>query len=406
MALDMGIGTSRRDVKDSDDDIESKQVDEDRRDLMKKVGAVSAAPIAASLAGCLGSSGEDTNSSSGDSSNKKTIRLLTAPSGFMALVMDHLYTDTDKIFQHFEEHNLNVEFDQSWEGAAIFTSGGADYETFGSLEAAQIATQRDIPVTINANLVPQFILIITNKGSEYDPAEAGSDQKAIDKLANDKALFGLAGWGGSTASAIVLAMQEGYGHTFVENPDESDFNITTAEWHAVPKLLERGDLKAGVNSPEHGMAAFVDENGEHPFAKIYQIGEVMEKAGFGVPQMNSWVCSQKITDEWPKASVALVQAYYEGLQWLFEDPMGRVEEDTSQHLKQLGVEEVYQAEWLANWGLELSLDNELPIMYEDIELTDNFIESDTKFLDTAQDEGYLGEKQWNELLSYRKVTQK
>lgn len=373
-------------------------IDESKRDLMKKVGGTAAlGTMSVSLSGCL--------ESLGSSSSNARIKLLTAPSGFMSIIMNHLYNDTNTIYEYFEEQGLDVQFDQSWEGAAIFASGGADYETFGSLECAMLATERDVPITVNANLVPQFILTITNEGSKYDPKNAGGSQKSVDAIVKDQALYGLPGWGGSTATALVLAFQEGFGYNFSES-EKTDFNITTAEWNAVPGLLQSGDLAVGNNSPEHGMAREVDKNGNHPFATIFQIGQVMKEVGFGLPQMNSWACSQEITDKHPNASPALVQAYYEGIQWLFEDPIGRVKEKQEKNLSRLGVEEVYQAQWLIDWGLTLKLDNEIPIQFEDIELTDEFIETDSKFLDKAQEAGYMGKTPWNEVLKYRKVKQK
>lgn len=406
------------DDRQTDGTNQSIEQEDSRRDLMKKIGGVTGGSLATSIAGCTesseGSDGSDGNEGSdgsdstadGDSSPEATIQLMAAPDGFMSLAMDHMFKDTDKWSEYFAEHNLNVALDYSWEGAAIFTSGGADFETFGTLEAAQIGSERDIPITSNANLVPQFILIITNEGSDYDPANAGGSQEAVDKIVEDQAQFALGGWGGATATSIVLAMQEGFGYTFVEDPDESDFNITSAEWFAIPKLLDRGDVDAGTNSPEHGMAAFLDENGEHPFATIFQIGEVLEKSGFGVPQMNGWVCAQEMTEKHPKAAEATVQGYYEGLQWVLEDPLGRVKMDQEEHLKQLGAENLDQAKWMVEWGLELSRDNELPMLYEDIELTDEFIEKDTNFLDTAQEAGYVGDTPWKEALEYRQIPQK
>ncbi|MGM0590432.1 MAG: hypothetical protein ACQETI_02170 [Halobacteriota archaeon] len=386
---------------------------------MKKVGAVGGASIATSLAGCTGdggsggdggSSGGDGGSSggsdsSGSSSETKLVKLLMAPSGFMGVVMDYLFRDTDKLYQYFEENGLNVELSKSWEGAAIFTAGGADYETFGSLETAMIAAERGIPLTINANCVPQFILIITGAGSEYDPEVAGSAQAGVDKLVENEATFALGGWGGATATAIVLAMQEGFGYTFVDDPSESDFEVTTAEWFAIPQLIERGDAAAGTNSPEHGMAPYAGIGDEEPVVtKLFQIGEVMQEAGLGLPQMNSWTCSQEFTDNWPDSSPALVQAYHEGMTWLYEDPVARVEEDEETHLEQLGATSMEQAEWMIEWGIELELDNEIPMYYKDIELTEEFIETDKDFLAAAQESGYLG-PDWTENLQYRTVAQ-
>jgi len=96
-----------------------------------------------------------------------------------------------------------------------------------------------------------------------------------------------------------------------------------------------------------------------------------------------------------------VQSFSEGLGWLYEDPIGRIEGD-EEHLTQLGLQNMDQAQYVLDWGLNLDLDNDLPVIYEDIELTDSFIEEDKNFLRSAQDVGFLTQG-WEENLEYRQV---
>lgn len=396
-----------------------------RRKLMK-AGAVASAGILGATAGCTsspdsggsggsdggssggdgGSDGGNGGSSSGSQESQTTVRLLLAPTGFQGIIMDYLANDTDILNDYFSEENLNVEVSRSWEGAAIFTSGGADFETFGSLEAAKLAGERGLPLAVNANLAPQIMQVVGARGGAYDPDETGSPQASMDRLAEEQDVFALGGWGGGTGIMMPMIIQEAFGYTFTDD-ESSDFNnIRTAEYSAVPQLVENGDVAMGTSSPIHGAAPYMapaEYGGEEPtVTSLYGCGSIVaELDGFNAPQLNSWTCSQEYASQYPGSPRAIVQAFSDGLGWMYEDPIGRIEAD-DQHLNQLGLETMEQAQYVLDWGINLDLDNDLPVVYEDIELTDQFIEEDRNFLRTAQDVGFLTEG-WEENLEYRQI---
>ena len=66
------------------------------------------------------------------------------------------------------------------------------------------------------------------------------------------------------------------------------------------------------------------------------------------------------------------------------------------------MENMDEAEWAISWGIDLELNNDLPILYQDIELSDSFVETDKQFLGKAQESGYLSEG-WQEGLEYRQI---
>jgi hypothetical protein len=398
-----------------------------RRKLMK-AGAVASAGVLGAAAGCTSSpdSGGDGGSgdggsgdggdggdggnggdSSGSQESRTTVRLLLAPTGFQGIIMDYLANDTEILSDYFSDEDLEVEVSRSWEGAAIFTSGGADFETFGSLEAAKLAGERDIPLAVNANLAPQIMQVVGERGGPYDPANSGSPQASMDRLAEQQDVFALGGWGGGTGIMMPMIVQEAFGYTFTDD-ESSDFeNIRTAEYSAVPPLVENGDVAMGTSSPIHGASPFMapaEYTGEEPtVTSLYGCGSIVaELEGFNAPQLNSWTCSQEYASQYPGSPRGVVRAFSDGLAWLYEDPIGRIEGD-DEHLNQLGLENMDQAQYVLDWGINLSLDNELPVIYEDIELTDQFIEEDKNFLRTAQDVGFLTEG-WEENLDYRQVT--
>lgn len=397
-----------------------------RRKLMK-AGAVASAGVLGAAAGCTSSpdsggsgggsgsggsgGGSDDGGNGGDSSGSQesqtTVRLILAPTGFQGIIMDYLANDTSILNDYFSEENLNVEVSRSWEGAAIFTSGGADFETFGSLEAAKLAGERGLPLAVNANLAPQIMQVVGGIGGPYDPEVSGSPQASMDRLAEQQDVFALGGWGGGTGIMMPMIVQEAFGYAFTDD-ESSDFNnIRTAEYSAVPQLVDNGDVAMGTSSPIHGATPFMapaEYGGEEPTVKsLYGCGSIVaDLEGFNAPQLNSWTCSQEYASQYPGSPRGVVRAFSDGLEWMYEDPIGRIEAD-DEHLNQLGLENMDQAQYVLDWGINLELDNELPVVYEDIELTDQFIEEDKNFLRTAQDVGFLTEG-WEENLEYRKIS--
>jgi hypothetical protein len=392
-----------------------------RRKVMK-AGAAAGTGLLTAAAGCTspdgdsggdgdggGGGGGDDGGNGGDSNGSQesetTVRLVLAPTGFQGIIMDHLAEDTEILADHYSEENLEVEVSRSWEGAAIFTSGGADFETFGSLEAAKLAGERDIPLAVNANLAPQIMQVVGARGGDYDPENSGSPRASMDLLNESQDVFALGGWGGGTGIMMPMIIQEAFDYTFSDD-ESSAFNITTAEYSAVPQLVEGGDAAMGTTSPIHGaapMMAPAEYNDEEPtVTSIFGCGSIMaDLDGFNAPQLNSWTCSQEYASQYPGSPRAIVQSFSEGLGWLYEDPIGRIEGD-EEHLTQLGLQNMDQAQYVLDWGLNLDLDNDLPVIYEDIELTDSFIEEDKNFLRSAQDVGFLTQG-WEENLEYRQV---
>lgn len=382
--------------------------DETRRELLKKVAGVGAVGLVGSTAGCSGngSDGDDGTGSDGSSGSQETIRLIMPPTGFQGIIMEQLVDETDVLQQHFQEYNLDVELNQSYEGAALFTSGGADFGTFGSLEAAAIAGERDIPLTCNANLAPFFPLVMGRRDGEYTPDVTGGPQESWNKLVENDVSFAFSGWGGGTAAVMSVAMPTAYGYDINEDQGESDINVTTAETFVVPQLVAEGQVKLGGSSPVHGAVSYM--TGDSPeLAKVAQFGEDVQSELGSTPQYNSWTCTQEMTESTPGAAEAVVQGMNEGTSWFFANPIDIVNNDTY-HQEQLGITDPDNAEFVLEWGVNLSQpgpwENEIPIIYEDLELTDQFIEGDKEFLQNAIDVGFFPESAL-ERLQYRQVDQ-
>jgi hypothetical protein len=389
-----------------------------------KAGAAAGVGLLGATAGCTSSSGgggggdggdggdssggdgdgSNDGSSNGSQSTSDVVQIILAPTGFQGIIMDYLVNDTDILENQFSESNLGTEVARSWESAAIFTSGGADFGTFGSLEAAKLAGERDLPLTVNANLAPQFMCTVGAEGGEYDPDTTGSAQASMDKLFETQDRYALGGWGGGTGIMMPLIVQEAFGYTFTDGSSSDFESITTAEYSAVPQLVNNGRAVMGTSSPLHGaaptMAPEEYDGDTNSITTIWQLGGAMEQLeNFSAPQLNSWTCSQDYASQYPSSPESMVQTFQTGVDWFYEDPIGRVEA-SEEHLRQLGLETMDTARYVMDWGINVELDNELQVLYEDTGLSEEFVENDKNFLRSAEGTGFLNEG-WEENLEYR-----
>lgn len=413
-------GTSQSDVMDErqDNARDIEKDDWDRRKFMKASAAAGTGLLAAA-AGCTSSSGDsggsdgggdsdgggNGGSSDGSQSNREVVQIILAPTGFQGIIMDYLTEDTNILENQFDENNLGTETARSWESAAIFTSGGADFGTFGSLEAAKLAGERDLPLNVNANLAPQFMCTVGAEGGPYDPDNTGGAQASMDKLHETQDRYALGGWGGGTGIMMPLIVSEAFGYTFTDDSSSDFENITTAEYSAVPQLVNDGDVVMGTSSPLHGAAPTMapeEYGGENSITTIWQLGGAMDNLeNFSAPQLNSWTCAQEYADANPSAPEAMVQTFQTGVDWFYEDPIGRVEE-SDEHLNQLGLQSLDTARYVMDWGINLELENELQVLYEDTGLTEEFVANDKNFLESAAETGFLSEG-WEENLEYNMI---
>ena len=376
-----------------------------RRAFLKTAGVAGAIGISA-LSGCSGSGGNGGGGSGGNggttgsgNSELTEVNITMAPEGFQAIVMDHIVKDTDILAKQMEEEGYKPNVQKSFEGAALFASGGPNFSTMSSLEATRLAAERDQELAINAKMAPMFMGWFVKNNGPYDPKKTGGVQASIDKLAQDKkANVGIGSWAGGDVPAEAIAMKEVYGHNFTQ--DKNDFSVTTADYNAIPQLINKGTLAAGSSSPVHGGAPYLVTD-PPKVTNLFYTAEALTKAGVGLPMLNNWTTRKKFAEENSGAVRALVQSWRTGMEWFFKNPMKIVTED-KEHLEQLGVENKRQAEYLVKWGITLELDNKYPFVYKDIAVDDKYIKQDKNFLSSAQEMGFVPDG-WQDRLTYRKV---
>lgn len=145
-----------------------------------------------------------------------------------------------------------------------------------------------------------------------------------------------------------------------------------------------------------------DGNPQH--SEVFNGAALLDDLGIGIPPFNNFIATQGFMDENEAAAEALLQAWYQGMSWLDEDPMGRVMEDRETHFEQIGVETEAQAQYVIDWGVNLSMDNDYPYNYVDVEYTEERAESERNFLSEAADRGFVPDG-WEDHLTHHQLPQ-
>jgi hypothetical protein len=283
----------------------------------------------------------------------------------------------------------------TFEGASLFAAGGPDFANFGTVEAATLGPEREIELAITARVASNWIGFWTQAGSPYDVG--GDALEAMRLMAENNAKVGIGSWAGGDVPAykIIASMAD---LDFSE--DGQDFNVRTADYFALGRLVAQGDLDVGSTGPA---LAMVDEAMSGELVPSFYISNFLaSQEGFGAPDLNNWVVTQEFAEENRGAVEALVKSWYEGTTWPHDDPIGIVTQE--ENMEKIGAETEEQARYLAEWGITLEQDLEYPELYEDNEVTDDFIEQDRNFLSNAADAGTIPEN-WDDYVEYVKIPQ-
>jgi len=360
------------------------------------------------LAGCSGSSGSSSDSDSegstagGTNSELTEVNITLAPSGFQGIMMDHITEDTDILANAMEAAGYQANVQRSWEGAALFAAGGPDISTMSSLEAARLGAERDVDLAVFGKAAPLFKGMWVARGGPYDPESTGSAQATIDSIVEDEATMGIGSWAGGEIPGHMAAFSSEFDTTFSQ--EQSDFDVVTADYAAIPQLILDGDLAIGDASPVHGVARNLDENGTPQHREVFNCAEILESNDIGIPLLNSLTTNQSFIEDNRGAAAAFLQAWHEGMAWLFEDPIGRIMMDEENHFEQLAISTESQAQYIVDWGINMEMDNEYPIVYQDQELDDSFISADRGFINRVAELGVAPES-WEDNVVYEKLEQ-
>lgn len=356
-----------------------------RREYLAGTGAVTTGAL---TAGCM-----DIFGGGGDT---RTIRITMGPGGFQGIVVDYLTNRTSILRDNITSAgDYEVEIQPSWEGSALFAAGGPDFSSIGPFEAAKLAAERDLELSANAKVAPNYVSWFTAAGGPYDPAESGSVQASIDRMYEDGARHGHGSWGSGHVAADMYINQEVYGHTFEEG---GDLDVVTADYASIPQLIINGELDTGAS----WFIANTQQVQDPPqLAHLYACYSAVEENDLGVNALNAWTTTQEFAEDHAPAVEAYVESWQEGMDWLFGDPMGIVMENED-YWEQINSETEAEARWAVEWGLLGEHDIDFPVVFEDNSMSDDWIEANRTFVDNAASIGEVTED-WRDYIEYNNV---
>jgi hypothetical protein len=383
---------------------------EDRSSRRRYLKYTGAAIAGTSLAGCSGdgssgggsggsggsdgSSGSDGAATSGQ--DLEEVRMVLSPFGFAGIIYDQMINATDRLSSRMEDAGYDVKAQESWEGSALFASGGPDLADMSPIEAATLGSERDLNLATNGRLTSFFIGPLVKNGGPYDTDTTGGVEASVNKIAN-QGKFGIGSWGGGDVHAYQLVFPERYGLAFGEN--QSDFEVVTADYFALPGLVNDGEVAAVSTAPHYGAAPMFA--GDSPdLDALFYTSDMLQEMGYGASMLNSWVCTQEFADSNPGAVEAVVGAWQETVSDFLSRPYELATQDA--YMEMLAAENEQQARWLIDWGVKNEYEYNTPVLYEDVTFTEDRIANERNFIGASADAGHIP-SDWDDHLEFRTV---
>lgn len=338
-----------------------------RRAFLRAGGAAAVAGLTG-LAGCSGSGGSS------------SITVATAPTPTTRLQADYLREQTDVFQGVYDELGYEADLQLTWDELSLFMGGKADLApSVGSIEAASLAAEQDQQLRAHAVTAPQHTGLYVRKGSEFDPAEAGSVQAAVDNLV-ENGTMGIGGWGLGTIPAYKLIFEERFGYDFSEG---GDFDVVTAEFPTLGQLVADGDIDAGGSGPPYNLWSVKEEL----TPLFWNQGQVAE---LGFPRRSIAIGNGVSRAAYAEENAEAVAAYFGMLRRANEYLRDNVESVAAESSTQeiLGADSAEQAQWVLEFRLKAEHSpNTVPASPVDNGLSEEYVEQDKQALSRAAEMG-------------------
>ena len=365
-----------------------------RRRYLKFTGG---AITGSALAGCTGDGEGGGGTTTTSKQELETVRMVLGPFGIAGIIYDQMLNATDRLSDRMEDAGYTVEAKESWEGSAVFASGGPDFTDMSPIEAATLASERNLNLATNARMTSFFTGWLVENGGPYDSDATGGLEASVQKIA-EEGKFAIGSWGGGDVHGYKVITPERFGPKFAQN--ESAFDIVTADYFALPNLVEDGEVAAVSTAPHYGAAPMFATD-PPALEALFYTSDMLSEMGYGTSMLNSWVCTQQYADENPSAVKALVGAWEETVQDFFSRPYELATKE--KYMEMLAAENEKQAKWLVDWGIKNKYDYRTPVLYEDATLTDERIQKEKKFISASEKKGFIP-SDWTDRLEFRTVT--
>lgn len=382
----------------------------DRRSFLKTIGAVG---TGVSLAGCGGDGddggggngdGGDGDGGDGDGGNGgtttgnvteelETLNLSWAPAPWPAAIGSYMQNE-GILEEELNPHGYTPEAQVTYSGPSLFASGQVDISGIGGTEAAFLASQREMDLSVVGHLYAANGIDPVIAGSQWDPDNTGSVQASLERIASE-GRFGIGGWEGGDVKVFQVLFPEVFDLSFQQ--EDGDFTVVTSEYATLPQLIEdeeiaTGDCIMSLNARPRYMS-------DPPtFKTLFFIPDLMTENGYNRDTFTGITTTQSFREENPEAVAAYVNAWQRGIDHFYENPV----EVVSNNMDTFQVENDEQVQWLVDFALADWDQTDTPVVYEQSALDSDWISKQEDFLSGAVEYGGLSES-WSDFVEYVEV---
>jgi hypothetical protein len=419
---------------DGDKDQRSSRSNYKRRSVLSVLGASGMA----ALAGCSGNGGGngngngdtgngggngngngDTGNGGGDEGEATSSQDLTEidiayPPWPGLPAFNYITQQTDILENELNERGYTTgQVSRTWDEVTLFLSGNADIlPTAGGAEAARMAQERELDLTVHAQAATNYMAWYVREGSELDPANTGGFTQTMQKMVDEDWVYGHAGWNQGIVwpnSAIMWDQMEiSYGPT--TNPP---LNIRQADYATLPRLLVNEDIDMMTNGPPVGTSNLLvqDDPGVVPI-KWEQVG--LQEAGLSPRTLNlgGFVTATEFSENHEDAIVAWMDAWQQGVEWGRNPDNWDDILDNEDNWGALAADSREEAEINLRFSFAENpaedpmahTDNPLPVILEDTTLTESRIDDYMEAIEYVEMTGALEEGDWRDRLSFKALS--
>ncbi|WP_276298727.1 hypothetical protein [Haloarcula ordinaria] len=315
------------------------------------------------------------------------------------------YAEEEGIIEE-EMSAAGYEYNVQWtfEGPALFASGQTQIAfDVSTIEAARLANQRDMNLTVAAKMMTDNIGMVLPADSEYAPSQTGGQQETLDKIVEDDARIGILGWSAGHIPIDQILMSEIWGKAL--QPEDGDFNVVEANPGALPELMKEGEIVMAANSPAHGSG---EELMSGEFVDLFYGSDEISKRDLGIAPLINTVVTDEFMENHRPAVEAAVRAWNRGTDWFYESGVDDIP-GNSTYMEQFGVEDPEVAEYITKWHLTAdykdipsAYETDTPIYHDDPYIDDEWLAMNEQFMNNAVEVGQAPEN-WQDLVTYAKL---
>lgn len=358
-----------------------------RRDYMTRTGAIAAGALAA---GCLG-----LGDGGGSGTDLEDITIVMAPGKFPDIAMHQINTETNILADEMESAGYSASVEKTFSGGTLFASDQAQISAIGPLEAVDMATERDFNLVHNAFVAPNYQGWYVNSDSSYTVDAAGSVQAAIDSIVDENATVVHGSWGDGRVASDKFVHEYAFGYTFAE--EGGDFNVATLDHSAIPQALAEDRFAVGASFGTRAAPQLMNGDIEN----LYHYQEILSENDLGENTLNCWTTKEGFTNDHPEAIAALVRAWQQGVDRVFDNPI-EIATSNDAYLETLEVNNEEQARWAAEWAMTDQHGYTHGQLYENAAVTDEMVSANETLLNNGVELGIVPED-WSDHLSFREV---